>query len=198
MNSRKARVYKFVAMILKHFREISWPLRRSCSSAGSSLKQTIAEKKVNEDVKVKGWIKATRAMKTNIFADINDGSTGENLQLICDKSEKAKLGFGAAVEASGTLCETPRGQLEIKVKELKVLGECPLDGKYPYVARQSYAPEYIRENLHLRSRISSFNSMIRCRHNLTNSISNYLNREGFKQIHTPILTGEKILLLLSQ
>lgn len=168
--------------------------RRSYCSVGQSLKQIIADKKLNQDVKVKGWIKANRAMKTSVFADINDGSTGENLQLVCDKSEKAKLGFGAAVEAHGTLCETPKGQLEVKVRELKVLGECPLDGKYPFVARQSYAPEYIRETLHLRSRVSSFNSMIRCRHNLTNSINNYLNREGFIQVHTPILTGKKFLI----
>jgi asparaginyl-tRNA synthetase len=31
--------------------------------------------------------------------------------------------------------------------------------------------------------------MLRCRHNLTNIINNYLFREGFIQIHTPILTS---------
>lgn len=164
-------------------------LRRSFSSVSSTLKEVIAKRELNQEVKVRGWIKTNRAMKFNIFADINDGSTGENLQLVCDTADKAKLGFGSSVEASGVLVETPKKQLEIKVKSLKLVGECPLDGTYPYVARQSYSPEYIRENLHLRSRISSFNSMIRCRHNLTNIINNYLHQDGFLQVHTPVLTG---------
>jgi asparaginyl-tRNA synthetase len=128
-------------------------------------------------------------MKENIFADLNDGSTGEILQIICSKSDKPKLGFGSSVEATGTLSVAPKGQLELKVRDLKLLGDCPLEG-FPFVARQSYSPEYIREKLHLRSRVSSFNSMVRCRHNLTNIINNYLHREGFLQIHTPVLTGE--------
>lgn len=164
-------------------------VRNYCSS-NVTLKEVITtNKEINKEVKVKGWIKTNRAMKQLIFADINDGSTGENLQLVCDKSEKAKLGFGSSVEASGILSQTPKGQLELQVKDLKLIGDCPVaDGTYPYVARQSYPPEYIRENLHFRSRISSFNSMIRCRHNLTNIINNYLDREGFIQVNTPILT----------
>lgn len=77
----------------------------------------------------------------------------------------------------------------MKVKDLKLLGDCPLDGNYPFVARQSFAPEYIRQKLHFRSRVSSFNSMVRCRHTLSNIINNYLYNEGFIQIHTPILTA---------
>lgn len=163
---------------------------RSYSSIGPTLKEVIASRDINKEVKVRGWIKTNRVMKDYVFADINDGSTGENLQLVCNKSDKAKLGFGSSVEASGILSQTPKGQLEVKVANLKQLGECQLDGVFPYVARQSYAPEYIRENLHLRSRVSTFNSMIRCRHSLTNIINNYLNREGFVQVDTPILTGK--------
>jgi asparaginyl-tRNA synthetase len=163
-------------------------VRNYCSNS-VTLKEIFAKKEINKEVKIRGWIKTNRDMKKLVFADINDGSTGENLQLVCDKSEKAKLGFGSSVEASGVLSQTPKGQLELQVKDLKLIGECPLaDGTYPYVARQSYPPEYIRENLHFRSRVSSFNSMVRCRHNLTNIINNYLDREGFIQVNTPILT----------
>lgn len=165
---------------------------RFFSSARSTIKEVIDDKHLNQDVKVKGWIKTIRAMKTSIFVDINDGSTGENLQIVCNSDDKSKLGFGSSVEAWGTLVQTPKGQLEVKVKEIKVIRDCPLDGKFPYVARQSYAPEYIRENLHLRSRVGTFNSMIRCRHNLTNIINNHLHREGFIQVHTPILTCKKL------
>lgn len=162
---------------------------RKYSSSNLTLKQLIANRSINDEVKARGWVKTNRAMKELIFADINDGTTGDNLQLVCGKAEKAKLGFGSAVEATGILTQTPKGQLEIQVKDLKQLGDCPLsDGVFPYVARQSYTPEYIRENLHLRSRVSTFNAMIRCRHTLTNIINNYLDKEGFVQVHTPILT----------
>lgn len=173
---------------LKHSRK----LFRYYSSISSTLKEVFTNRNINQEVKVRGWVKTNRNMKMNIFADINDGSTGENLQLVCDKSDKAKLGFGSSVEALGVLCETPKGQLEVKVKNLKLLGDCPLCEGYPFVARQSYAPEYIRENLHFRSRVSTFNAMIRCRHSLTNIINNYLNHEGFLQIHTPVLTGKQV------
>lgn len=162
---------------------------RYYSSKNLTLKEVLASRDINQEVKARGWIKTNRVMKEHIFADINDGTSDENLQLVCSKADKAKLGFGSAVEATGVLSVTPKGQLELKVKDLKLLGECPIaDGVYPYVSRQSYAPEYIRENLHFRSRVSTFNAMIRCRHNLTNIINNYLDKEGFMQVHTPILT----------
>lgn len=128
-------------------------------------------------------------MKESVFLDINDGSCGENLQLVCNKADKDKLGFGASIEATGLLTETPKGQLEVKVDKFKIIGDCPLNEGYPYVAKQSYAPEYVRQNLHLRSRVSSFAATLRCRHNLTNSINSYLNHNDFLQIHTPILTS---------
>lgn len=128
-------------------------------------------------------------MKELIFLDINDGSCSSNLQLVCSKKDKEKISFGASLEAKGILSETPKGQLEIKVDDYKILGECPADSNYPFVAKQSYQPEYIRQNLQYRSRVGSFNSALRCRHNLTNIINNYLSKEGFIQIHTPILTG---------
>lgn len=154
----------------------------------STLKDIHKARRIDQNVKVQGWIKTVRSMKELLFCDINDGTTGENLQLVCNKSEKSKLGYGSSIEASGRLSQTPKGQLELKVENVKVIGECPAEN-YPYVARTSYSPEYIRENLHFRSRISAFNAMVRCRHELTNITNNYLHREGFIQIHTPILSS---------
>lgn len=154
----------------------------------TTIKDIIKARRVNENVKVQGWVKTNRNMKELLFCDINDGTTGENLQLVLNKSEKAKVAFGNSIEAVGKLAETPKGQLEVKVENVKVIGECPVEN-FPYVARTSYPPEYIRENLHFRSRVSGFNSMVRCRHELTNITNNYLHREGFIQIHTPILSS---------
>lgn len=64
-----------------------------------------------------------RTMKETVFVDINDGSTCKNLQLVCSVNDKEKLKFGASLEAGGLLSETPKGQLEVKVDDLQVLGE---------------------------------------------------------------------------
>lgn len=162
-------------------------ISRTFSSNSPTIKEIFRSRQLNQPIKVKGWVKTIRSMKELVFSDINDGTTGDNLQLVCNKSDKSKLTFGSSIEASGMLSETPKGQLEVKVDNIKVIGDCPVEN-YPYVARTSYSPEYIRENLHFRSRVSSFNSMIRCRHELSNIIHNYLFNEGFIQIHTPILT----------
>jgi asparaginyl-tRNA synthetase len=181
-------VYLFtfeVAIFKKMFRHF---FKRNHHSKASTLKDVFVKRALDENVSVRGWIKTVRAMKEFIFCDINDGTCGENLQLVCNKTDKSKLTFGSSIEATGLLSQTPKGQLEVKVDKINLIGECPAEN-YPFVAKTSYTPEYIRENLHFRSRVSNFNSMIRCRHRLTNIINNYLNNEGFVQIHTPIITS---------
>lgn len=128
-------------------------------------------------------------MKDNVFIDINDGSCSKNIQLVISKESKLNVNFGASFEAAGILLETPKGQLELKVENYKILGNCPITENYPFTPKQSYTADYIRQYLHLRSRVSSFNSVLRIRNQASLSINHYLNEKGFIQIHTPILTS---------
>lgn len=66
--------------------------------------------------------------------------------------------------------------------------KCDLEG-FPFLARKTYPPEYIREHLHLRSRVSAFNSVLRVRHHAAAAFHDYFHRNGYTQIHTPILTS---------
>lgn len=66
--------------------------------------------------------------------------------------------------------------------------KCEID-EFPFLARKTYPPDYIREHLHLRPRVSGFSSMLRVRHHAATSFHNYFNRSGYIQIHTPILTS---------
>ena len=115
-------------------------ISRSFSSNSPTIKEIFRFRQLNQPLKVKGWIKTIRSMKELFFSDINDGTTGENLQLVCSKSDKSKLIFGSSIEATGMLTQTPKGQLEVKVDNIKVIGDCPAEN-YPYVARTSYTPE---------------------------------------------------------
>lgn len=128
-------------------------------------------------------------MKENVFIDINDGSCNKNIQVVLSNENKPNINFGASFQAAGILSETSKGQLELKVNSCEILGKCPITENYPYTPRQSYPADYIRQYLHLRSRVSSFNSVLRVRNQASNSINNYLNDKGFIQIHTPILTS---------
>lgn len=128
-------------------------------------------------------------MKENLFVDVNDGSCCNNVQVVISKETIKSVNFGASIEAQGVVALTPREQLEVKATNFKVLGDCPpLDG-FPFAARHSYPPEYIREHLQFRSRVSSFNSMLRVRNCAQLIINQFLNEENFICIDTPILTA---------
>lgn len=128
-------------------------------------------------------------MKENLFVDVNDGSCCNNVQIVVNKDQIKSVNFGSSVEASGTVALTPREQLEIKANDFRILGDCPPLEGFPFAARHSYPPEYIREHLQFRSRVSSFNSMLRVRNRAQLIINQFLNDENFIRIDSPILTA---------
>uniref|UniRef100_A0A182PRQ9 asparagine--tRNA ligase n=1 Tax=Anopheles epiroticus TaxID=199890 RepID=A0A182PRQ9_9DIPT len=140
-------------------------------------------------VNVKGWVKSVRNMKGNLFVDINDGSGPQNFQLVINKEKGIDTAYGCSVDACGVIATTPKNQLELHVESLTEVGKCPLTEGYPFYPKKSYPPEYIRNHLHLRSRVSSAASTFRVRHEATRAFNEYLHQGGFVQIHTPVLTS---------
>lgn len=62
-------------------------------------------------------------------------------------------------------------------------------GDYPFVARQTYTPDYTRDYMHLRAEMAGFRSMLRVRHAATNAFHRYFDLKHFTCIHTPVLTS---------
>lgn len=60
---------------------------------------------------------------------------------------------------------------------------------YPFSPKQKHAPEYVREHLHLRSRIDYIAAQMRVRHRAQKVIHDYMDELNFVQIDTPILTA---------
>ncbi|XP_058061301.1 probable asparagine--tRNA ligase, mitochondrial [Anopheles bellator] len=146
--------------------------------------------KAGDKINVKGWVKSIRNMKGNLFVDVNDGSTPANFQLVINKDKSIDTAYGSSVDACGVLVASPKkDQLELQVESLKELGKCPLAEGYPFYPKKSYPPEYVRNHLHLRSRVSSTCSTLRVRHEATRAFNEYLQQDGFVQIHTPVLTS---------
>lgn len=73
-------------------------------------------------------------------------------------------------------------------KEFLFEGEGRITQGYPFTPKQNHPPEYVREYLHFRSRISYINSLLRIRHNATKIIHDFFDSNDFVNIHTPILT----------
>lgn len=156
----------------------------------SAISDVYSRNQTNEKVTVKGWIKALRKLKENVFIDVNDGSCNERLQIIIPATQKPpNLATGASIVASGSLNITPRGQLELVANKLEITGECVVADGYPFAPRKSYPPEYIRQYLHLRSRTRKFASVLRVRNAATKAVHDYFTSEGYFNIHTPILTS---------
>lgn len=63
-----------------------------------------------------------------------------------------------------------------------------LQDGYPFSPKQQHAPEYVREHLHLRSRIDYIAAQMRVRHKAQKAIHDYMDELNFVQINTPILT----------
>ncbi|MCX5785782.1 MAG: asparagine--tRNA ligase [Elusimicrobia bacterium] len=162
------------------------PTVKTLLAGGSELK----------DITVKGWIRTRRDSKSCSFAELNDGSARENLQLIFSAENGdfslvlPRLLTGAAVAVTGDLVAAPEGarqKWELRVKKVELYGECDPE-KYP-IQKKKTSDEFMRTVAHLRPRTNKYASMLRVRAELSFAIHNYFRNNGFFYVHTPIITG---------
>ena len=74
-----------------------------------------------------------------------------------------------------------------KASEINILGGANAD-EYPLQPKK-HSLEFLREKAHLRFRTNTFSAVFRLRHALTFAIHEYFNKNGYVNIHTPIITG---------
>ena len=117
----------------------------------------LATAPIGTEVLVKGWVKAFR---NNQFIALNDGSSSGNLQVVVDYENTdpnlvARIKFGAAIGARGTLIESQgKGQkVELKAEEIIIYGDCNPD-EFPLQPKKQ-SLEFLRENAHLRFRTNT-------------------------------------------
>ena len=155
---------------------------------------------VGSVITLAGWVQKTRKMGGMTFVDIRDryGITQlvfnqEVDATLCEKANK--LGREYVIQVTGTVCERsnknpnlPTGEIEVIVSELNILNaavtppftiEDDTDGgddlrmKYRYLdLRRSE----VRKNLELR-------------HRMAFEVRNYLDKQGFLEVETPILVN---------
>ena len=147
-----------------------------------------------QDVVVKGWVRTKRGNKNVAFIALNDGSTINNLQVVCDLSKfdenlMKQVTTGACLCVKGDLVPSQgSGQaVEVQARELEVLGTADPDA-YP-LQKKGHSMEFLREIAHLRPRTNTFGAVLRIRHAMAFAIHKFFNDRGFFYLHTPLITA---------
>ncbi len=146
------------------------------------------------EVLAKGWVRTKRGNKNVAFIALNDGSTVNNIQVVCDAANFSDellktITTGACIGVKGDLVESMgKGQsVEIQAKEIEVYGTADVE-TYP-LQKKGHSMEFLREIAHLRPRTNTFGCVLRIRHAMAFAIHKYFNDRGFCYLHTPLITA---------
>ena len=148
---------------------------------------------IEKEVKVNGWIRNHRKQKEFGFIDFSDGTCFKHIQLVYTNELKnfdeiTKIKIGSSIEVKGTLVKSEgSGQdYEIKVSNIKLLGDCP--DEYP-IQPKRHTKEFLREEAYLRPRTNLFQAVFRVRSVAAMAIHTYFQNNGYVYFHAPIITA---------
>ena len=146
-----------------------------------------------KDVVVKGWVRTKRGNKNVAFIALNDGSTINNIQVVCDlqhfdEALMKQITTGACLCVQGDLVPSlGSGQaVEVQARNIEVYGTADPE-TYP-LQKKGHSMEFLREIAHLRPRTNTFGAVLRIRHAMAFAIHKFFNDKGFVYLHTPLIT----------
>ncbi|MGD6895170.1 aspartate--tRNA ligase [Bacillus infantis] len=161
----------------------------------------VTEKSIGEKVTLKGWVQKRRDLGGLIFIDLRD-RTGlvqvvfnpETSPEALAAAEKIRNEYVLSVEGKivarepGTINENlPTGKIEVSAEAVTIINEAKTP---PFVIADQTD---VSEDVRLKYRYLDFRRPVmfetfKMRHQVTKSIRDYLDSEGFLDIETPILT----------
>ena len=160
----------------------------------------LSEKNLNQKVSLNGWISKSRDLGGIIFIDLKDryGLT----QIVFNEKTNKKafdlvkpLGLQDVIGISGTVVKRPKeainrdlstGEIDVEVEKVQVYNESspmPFDVNDRYSTMEENRLKY----RYLDLRTSEMQNNLKIRHNTALSIRNFLSKENFLEIETPIL-----------
>ena len=148
----------------------------------------------DEEITVMGWVRNKRGSKNVAFIALNDGSTINNIQIVCDlqrfdESLMKQITTGACLCVRGDLVPSMgSGQaVEVQARSIEVYGTADAE-TYP-LQKKGHSMEFLREIAHLRPRTNTFGAVLRIRHAMAFAIHKFFNEKGFYYLHTPLITA---------
>ncbi|WP_339010196.1 aspartate--tRNA ligase [Fusobacterium animalis] len=159
-------------------------------------------KNIGEVVTLSGWVDTKRNVSTSLtFVDLRDreGKTQIvfNNELLSEKvleevqklkSESVIKVVGEVKERSNKNLNIPTGEIEVFAKEIEILNACDT---LPF--QISGVDDNLSENMRLTYRYldirrSKMLNNLKMRHRMIMSIRNYMDKAGFLDVDTPVLT----------
>ena len=159
--------------------------------------------KIDEEVKLAGWVHHRRDHGQIIFVDLRDRSGIIQLVFLPENKLLYKLAntlrsewvieiIGKVNKRPGKMVneKIPTGEIEIEVKELKILNESKTP---PFEIPDSQNAEKISEEVRLKYRYldlrrPKMRKNLFLRHKVIKTIRNFMDKRGFMEIETPLLT----------
>lgn len=155
---------------------------------------------VGKQVTLAGWVQRVRKMGGMTFVDLRD-RYGLTQLVFNETADKAlcdianKLGREFCVQVCGEVSERenknkniPTGDIEIKVKKLNILGES-LTPPFTIEDQTDGGDDIRMKYRYLDLRRTPVRSNLELRHRMTILIRNFLDKEHFIEVETPILIG---------
>lgn len=158
----------------------------------------ISKTKKGSSVELFGWISRIHKLKQMIFIDLTD-STG-TLQIVIDRNKTTHeiytlalcLKIESAIYVKGMIKKKKEHKIEMFPIKIKVIGEA--NKRYSPSPRSNFDifnPKYsqlIAKNRHIYIRNQKFIYILKMRHELTNRLRLWFNKNNFTEITAPILT----------
>ena len=148
---------------------------------------------LNENVCIKGWVYKIRRLKFITFIIIRDRSGLVQCAAENEKSDLSNLTVESVVSIEGTLKESKNSlnSFEIQVENIEIINKAKEELKIE-VNKETLDInlDTMLNNRMLSLRHKKINSIFKVQNIITDSFREFLNKEGFTEIHTPKIVKE--------
>jgi asparaginyl-tRNA synthetase len=148
---------------------------------------------VGKEVILKGWVFNKRSSGSIVFLQVRDGTGTIQATVFEDEvskkifSETEKLAIESSVLLKGLLKKEQRAPtgFEVAVRDLSIISFSADD--YP-IGKKEHGPDFLLANRHLWLRSKRQWAILRIRNQLINAVNEFLQKNNFIRIDTPIIT----------
>ena len=156
---------------------------------------------IDQKITVSGWINRSRDHGNLLFLDLRDSTS--LLQCVVDNSseifsELSKIKNEDVLKISGIIKERTKetvnpiletGEVELQIESFDILSSCSRSLPLEVNSDNDYGEEVRLKFRYLDLRRNKMQKNIKLRHNVINHVRTFMNKEGFMELATPILTA---------
>ena len=156
---------------------------------------------IDQKITVSGWINRSRDHGNLLFLDLRDSTS--LLQCVVDNSsdifsDLSKIKNEDVLKITGIIKERTletvnsnleTGEVELQIESFDILSSCSRSLPLEVNSDNDYGEEVRLKYRYLDLRRNKMQKNIKLRHDVINHVRNFMNKEGFMELATPILTA---------